>query len=99
MNQDRLGRQGKRVAYSAEFNTEIWSRDLDNGDVAIVARNVGKTSAVRITVPLWLCGFTNATQVDLRDILNHNNLGVHSVEYSLLVDPHDVAMFRVSVQN
>eukprot|EP00038_Savillea_parva_P012280 m.203539 g.203539 ORF g.203539 m.203539 type:complete len:494 (-) comp22148_c0_seq1:61-1542(-) len=97
VSQDALGRQGRRVAVSAAGSAEVWARDLANGDVAIVARNTGNTSSVTVNIPLERCGFANTTRVALRELFHGVDVGIVTMQHSVSVGPHDVAMFRASL--
>jgi alpha-galactosidase len=92
VNQDRDGRQGRRINKSGE--QEVWARPLAGGDQAIGLFNRGGEAAT-IAVKWADVGFT-ATPRRARDLWKHTDLKVSGDAYSVRVPSHGVAMIRVS---
>jgi len=80
VNQDPLGRQGRKIA-STSFGhgtVEVWARWLADYSVAVVLYNNQQTgSAADITLDFALIGFDNVTQLLVRDLFQHEDLGVY----------------------
>jgi len=98
VNQDPLGKQGALVNRTKQ-GFETWTRRLANGETAVVLFNAWDEGT-----PMLL-GFTfpsvgiSATNVTIRDLFLHRDLGTFSGGYSTMVDPHGVAMLRVKPLN
>ena len=90
IDQDRLGKQGDRVA--AEGPLEVWARPLANGEEAIAIFN-------RWTMPLTMTFDLKATGIngsaDLYDIWAKKDLGsFHGAYTTGVVPPHGVILLR-----
>jgi alpha-galactosidase len=91
VNQDTLGKQGRRVWQSGE--QEVWTRSLSGGDVAVAIFNRGKDEA-KITVKaaeLKIAGKWKA-----RDLWAHQGVPWPETEYSATIPSHGVLMVRLS---
>jgi alpha-galactosidase len=90
VNQDPLGRQGRRIAKSG--TTEIWARELEDGTRAVGLFNRGRERA-DIIMPFRLLGLRAAQPV--RDLWRRKDVGVHRVAYRATVGAHGAAMVRI----
>merc|ERR1712190_291642 len=81
INQDALGRQGRRVRVDGgpwpHPSLQIWARDLSNGDVAVALYNFNSPPAAT-RVSFDEVGFSSVTQVQLYDVFGlKKDLGTH----------------------
>jgi alpha-galactosidase len=91
VDQDKLGKQGKRLSQSGE--QEIWVRDLAGGARAVGLFNRGADSA-RIALKWADLGLKRKPRV--RDLWAHQDVPADGPEYSATVAGHGVVMLRVS---
>jgi alpha-galactosidase len=91
IDQDKLGRQGRRV--SKEAGAEMWMRPLENGDLAVALfnRSEGMISVSAIWDLLGLKG-----KHKIRDLWAHQDLGSFRDVYSAQVPVHGVVMLRIA---
>jgi alpha-galactosidase len=90
VDQDRLGKQGKRAWKSGE--QEIWTRQLSGGDTAVAFFNRAKDEA-KISVKWADIGVRARGKV--RDLWLHQNVDAKDDEYSATVPGHGVVLLRV----
>jgi alpha-galactosidase len=81
VNQDSLGRQGKRVALNGD--TQVWARPLADGSLALAFFNTGpRITSVEVT---WdQLGIEGSWLV--RDLWWHENLGIAVDSYAVVLD-------------
>ena len=91
IDQDPLGRQGKRVAENGE--TEVWARPLADGSTAVAFFNRGAQSAP-VAVSWQQLGIEGARRV--RDLWWHQNLGVANGRYVVFLTGHTSLLLRLS---
>jgi len=91
VNQDKLGKQGKRVWQSGE--QEVWTRSLSGGDIAVAVFNRAKDEA-KITLKTADLKITGKWKA--RDLWTHQNVAWPDSEYSITVPSHGVVMLRLS---
>lgn len=92
VNQDKAGKQGRRVAQSGE--QEVWVRPLADGGHAIGMFN---RSAAPATVSLkWAELGLKASPKKGRDLWTHRDVLFDGAEYSAAVPSHGVVMLRVA---
>jgi alpha-galactosidase len=92
VNQDKAGKQGRRVAQSGE--QEVWVRPLADGGHAIGMFN---RSAAPATVSLkWAELGLKASPKKGRDLWTHRDVMFDGAEYSATVPSHGVMMLRVA---
>jgi alpha-galactosidase len=91
IDQDKLGRQGTRV--SKEAGAEIWTRPLENGDLALALFN--RSEAMVSVKAFWeILGLKGKHK--LRDLWGHEDLGAFRDYYSREVVAHGVVLLRVA---
>jgi len=80
VNQDKMGRQGKRVARFGD--TQVWARPLADGSLAVAFFNTGaRTTSVAVTwAQLGIEGPRLA-----RDLWWHENLGIANTSYTVVL--------------
>ncbi len=89
IDQDRLGRQGDRVA--AEGPLELWARPLANGDKAIAIFNRW-TMPLSYSVDLRSIGVMPASH--LQDLWEHKEVAAAGGVIHVMVPPHGVILLR-----
>lgn len=92
VDQDRLGRQGRRVRDDGD--TEVWSRELADGARAVVLLNRG-TKPADIAVAWHEIGYPDAVKADVRDVWVHRDIGRRKGGYRATVPAHGVTMVIV----
>lgn len=91
INQDVAGIQGSKVYDEGDF--EIWKKELDNGDIAVIYFNRNQRSFNYPT--LWEeIGVTN--NMTVYDIWKHENIGEVNQLKNLEIEGHSVKFFRLS---
>src|SRR5712692_5873336 len=85
IDQDRLGRQGRRVWKDGDL--EVWGKQLKDGDRAVILLNRG-SSEHEITVTWEQVGYPAHLSATVRDLWAHKNLGKFSGKLSALVESH-----------
>jgi alpha-galactosidase len=91
VDQDRLGKQGDRVAATGEL--EIWMKPLQGGAKAVALFNRSQ-QAHPITVKLASVGFNGSAHA--RDLWLHKDLGTVHDSYTATIPSHGVVLLRVS---
>ena len=92
VNQDKLGKQGHRVAKSGD--QEVWARELADGRYAVGLFNLANASA-SVTVK-WSDVGIAATPTKARDLWAHHNFKLDGPEYTAVVPAHGVALLRIA---
>ncbi len=91
VNQDKDGKQGKRVWQSGE--QEAWARPLAGGDQAIAVFNRAADAAdVKLK---WPDVGLKGTPSKIRDLWAHSDLKVFGPEFAASVPGHGVLLLRV----
>jgi alpha-galactosidase len=91
VNQDKLGKQGARVA--KEGDTQVWSKPLADGGHAVALFNLGEKPAT-VTAKWSDLGLTGSHKV--RDLWKHADAGAKSGEFSAEVPSHGVVMVKIA---
>ncbi len=91
IDQDSLGRQGKRVAQNGQ--TEAWARPLADGSVALALFNHGDQSAP-VAVSWQQLGIDGPRRV--RDVWWHENIGAANGRYVVFLTAHTSLLLRLS---
>jgi alpha-galactosidase len=92
VDQDALGKEGTRVR--KEENLEVWSKQLKNGDRAVVLLNRGAAEA-EIKVEWEYLGYPRHLSATVRDLWEHKDLGKFTDGFSAKVVSHGVEMVVV----
>lgn len=92
VNQDWGGRQGNRIVDNG--NTEVWSKPMANGSVAVVLLNRGASTATVTTTASQL-GLGSASSYSLRDLWAHTTT-TSSSTISASVPSHGAVMYTVA---
>ncbi|MCE5315334.1 MAG: NPCBM/NEW2 domain-containing protein [Armatimonadota bacterium] len=91
VDQDPLGKAANRV--STKGATEIWSRPLWDGTIAVGLFNRGRNETP-VTVDWSEIGLSGTHHV--RDLWQKKNLGEFKDSYSVMVKPHGCALVKIS---
>ena len=92
VNQDKAGKQGRRVAQSGE--QEVWVRPLADGGHAIGMFN--RSAAPATVSRKWAELGLKAAPKKGRDLWTHRDVLFDGAEYSATVPSHGVVMLRVA---
>jgi alpha-galactosidase len=93
VNQDRLGREGRRVRKNGDL--EVWSKPLSDGSRAVILFNRG-TSEGDVSVSWEEIAYTGHLPAKVRDLWAHKDLGKFTGSYSANVAPHSVVMVKIT---
>lgn len=93
VDQDPLGRQGRRVWKDGDF--EVWSKQLQNGDRAVILLNRG-SSEHEITANWEQLGYPGHLSTAVRDLWAHKDIAKFTAKFSATVPSHGVVMVRVT---
>ena len=91
MDQDPLGKPGRRMAIDGEL--EVWARDLEDGSMAVGLFNRGEEPAT-VTSKWSDLGLKGGRTV--RDLWRQQDLGRFNGEFKALVPRHGVALVRLA---
>lgn len=94
INQDELGKQGKRVVKNDD--TEVWSKPLRDGRLAVGLFNRGRLSA-KITAKWADLGLNS--QMKVKDVWENKDLGIIKDEFSSVVPWHGVSLVIMEPKN
>jgi alpha-galactosidase len=92
IDQDPLGRQGRRVAKDGE--REVWARELQGGYRAVALLNRAATPQ-SITVKWENLGYPADVKAQLRDVWQHKDLGAATGSFTATVAPHAAMIVTV----
>merc|ERR1712224_442154 len=96
VSQDPLGKMGTRhPSFTSESPTQVWSRPLARGDVAVGLYNKNNASNTDITVNFGDLNLSG--KVSILDIWSGKNLGIFDGSFTAEEVPlHDTAFLRLS---
>jgi alpha-galactosidase len=94
IDQDKLGVQGHRVVKDGD--KEVWVKPLSGGGRALLLFNRGEAPVV-IRASADLLGYPPRLRAKVRDLWAHKDLPAWSGSIQATVEPHGVAMFRVTL--
>ncbi len=93
IDQDRMGQQADLIV--SNDNYEIYSKDLENGDIAVAVLN--RSGATRnVTIDFSLLPLEAGVEYDFRDLWAHESVGKYKDEYTVSVESHQTLVYRVS---
>jgi alpha-galactosidase len=93
VNQDKLGREGHRVAKNGDL--EVWSKVLNDGSRAVILFNRGG-SENDISVSWEQIGYPNHLPAKVHDLWLHKDVGSFTGSYSAKVPSHSVVMVKIT---
>jgi alpha-galactosidase len=91
VNQDKLGKQGARVAKDGD--TQVWSKPLAGGGFAVGLFNLGDKPAT-MTAKWTDLGIAGAHKI--RDLWKHEDIGGKTGEFAADVPSHGVVMVKIA---
>jgi alpha-galactosidase len=91
LNQDALGAQGNRA--SRNGMGEIWKKPLSDGQLGVGVFNRGDKV---LTLPVHWSDLEISGKYHVRDLWAHKNLGIYDPTFSIEVEPHGCALFRLT---
>ena len=91
VDQDGLGRQGRRVAFTPEYG--VWARPLANGAQAVALVNLSDDAAT-VSVQWKDLGLKGPLHV--RDLWAHTDRGTQADGFSSKIPAHGVALIKVA---
>lgn len=96
VHKDPLWRAGERL-FNTSDGGQVWSRPLENGDLAVVLYNAITISptAINVAVSWEQLGWNATDQVLVRDLWARADLGSFSHGFNRTIEPHDVLFLRV----
>lgn len=97
IHSDPLFIAGERIA-STFIGGQVWSRPLENGDMAIVLYNSANHTATHIQISWEEIGWPKETRVKVRDLWNRIDVGNFKYGYESEIAANDVQMLRLSKQ-
>jgi len=93
VDQDSLGAQGRRVAKDGA--SEMWTKPLAGGAQAVLLFNRSEQPAT-FNFAWTDLGVAAKRPGRVRDLWSHRDIARPSLRHSAIVEPHGVAMFRVT---
>ncbi len=93
VNQDRMGQQADYISNNGDV--EIYSKDLENGDIAVAILNRNST-AKDVTVDFSVLPLEAGKEYVVRDLWAHENVGNFKDSYSTNVASHDTKVYRLT---
>lgn len=94
VDQDPLGQQGHRVAKDEKADTEVWSKDMEDGSKAVGLFNLDAFDSQKITAKWSDLGIDGNWKI--RDLWRQRDLGASTSQFETEVHPHGVVMLRLS---
>jgi len=96
VNQDPLGIQGNLV--NTNGTSQVWAGPLVGGVEAVILFNLGNDNAT-VTAYFVDWGWADTTEVSVRDIWAHNNIGTATGSFSASVESHGVVFVILTPTN
>jgi len=93
VNQDKLGRQGRRVRKDSDL--EVWSRTLADGSRAVILFNRG-TAAADVKVSWEEIGYPAHLSAKIRELWAHQDLAPATGSFTAKVESHSVVMVKIA---
>jgi alpha-galactosidase len=93
VNQDKLGREGHRVAKNGDL--EVWSKPLSDGSRAVILFNRGASES-DVSVNWLEIGYPDHLPAKVRDLWAHKDVGSFTGSYSAKVPSHSVVMVKIA---
>jgi alpha-galactosidase len=95
VHSDSLFIAGERISKGAN-GEQVWSRPLNNGDMATVLFNANNQTSLTISFAWTDLGWKNDDMVNVRDLWAQADLTKTTNGYTATIAPNDVAMLRLS---
>jgi len=95
VNQDKLGKMGRRVSQSYREFTEVWCRPLHDGSVAVVLFSRRTNQPYPIAASFNEVGLSTS-EAKVRDLFEHKDLGIYKNSFRAKVNPSGVIMVKLT---
>ena len=95
VDQDPLGMQGRKVRDDGA--REVWMKPLADGSKAVILFNRGSEPGT-LTADWEAIGLFPGTRAVVRDLWTKQEAGVFTGQYQARVEPHGVAMLKLTPQ-
>jgi alpha-galactosidase len=92
VDQDKLGKQGNRVARTG--STDVWRKPLAEGRLAVALLNRGDANA-EIAADWKALGLEPGANYEVRDLWSHKNLGTYTNSFTAKVGSHETLLLRL----
>ena len=92
MNQDPLGRQGRKVRDDGDL--EVWSKELKDGSRAVLLFNRSETEK-EIKFSWHEVGLPQYFKMQVRDLWQKKEMGKYEGSYKAAVPSHGVVMVKI----
>ncbi len=93
IDQDRMGQQADLVVSNDDF--EVYSKDLENGDIAVAILN-RSASSKKVTVDFSVLPLEEGGKYSFRDLWLHENVGEYEGCFTVDVASHETKVYRIS---
>jgi len=93
VNQDPLGKQGRRL--SNTNGHQVWYRKISNGAVAVALLNTN-TDGIHAQLSVDFSAIGMPASAAVRDLYQQKDLGTFKGSFSTFVNPHGVAMVKIT---
>jgi alpha-galactosidase len=98
INQDPLGIQGQKIRIDLVNDTEIWAGPLSDGSKVVLAFNRADNISRTILVLFTDLGWKLTSQVKVRDLWLHKDLGEFQGNYiAENIESHGVQMLKMTL--
>jgi alpha-galactosidase len=98
INQDSLGRQGKKFQINVDNNTEAWSGPLADGSKVVLAFNRDDNYSRTIFISFNDLGWQLTSRIQVRDLWLHKDLGEFQGNYTASdIQAHGVQMLKMTL--
>jgi alpha-galactosidase len=95
IHKDPLFIAGERISNTA-LGQQVWTRPLENGDIAAVLYNSNNVSVMPIALTWSQLGWSNKDKVLVRDLWANKDLGTYPGGIIHKVNANDVSFVRLS---
>lgn len=96
VDQDPLARGGDRVWFDNTTHAQVWSKQMANNRAAFVLFNPRSKLPLNITATWDMLGYASSQPLKLRDIWEHQDLGIFTSSFTATVALHDVAFIQAT---
>ena len=97
INQDPAFISGERIRNdNTTTGGQVWSRPLQNGDLAVILYNSANHDGVSVSVAWTELGWAAEDSVAVRDLWAQQSLGEITQGYESVLAAHDVTMLRLT---
>jgi alpha-galactosidase len=98
INQDPLGIQGQKIRIDLVNDTEVWAGPLSDGSKVVLAFNRDNNISRTILVLFTDLGWKLTSQVKVRDLWLHKDLGEFQGNYTAEnIESHGVQMLKMTL--